>query len=107
MNLFEYTVPERGETFAPLLRHRDISIQRIVSSEHQEAKIYIQEEDEWVVVLEGEALLQIDGVEKRLCRGESLLIPAKIPHRVLQTQRGTLWLAVHIHRDPSSKTREC
>ena len=96
MNLFEYTIPERGETFTPLLQHRDITIQRIVSSDDLEEKTYIQEEDEWVLILEGEALLKINGREKRIYKGESLLIPAKTPHQVLQTQKGTLWLAVHL-----------
>ncbi len=96
MNLFEYTVPEKGELFTTLLQHKHITIQRIVSSDHLEEKTYIQEEDEWVVVLEGEALLTIEGEEKILKKGAMLLIPAGTPHQVLQTKAHTLWLAIHI-----------
>jgi len=96
MNLFDYAVPEKEETFSTLLTHKNIQIERIVSSDNVKEKTYIQEEDEWVVLLEGEAVLQIKGEEKKLGKGESLFIPAKTPHKVLQTQKGTLWLAVHI-----------
>ena len=96
MNLFEYIPPEAGENFTTLLEHKNIKIQRIVSSENPDGITYVQEEDEWVVLLEGEATLYLNGREKTLTRGESLFIPAKTPHKVLKTQRGTLWLAVHI-----------
>ncbi len=96
MNLFNYTVPAAGETFETLLSHKNVEIIRIVSSDRLEEKVYCQDEDEWVVVLEGEALLSLDGEEKRLKRGDSLFIPAKTQHRVLETKRGTLWLAIHI-----------
>ncbi|NEW60341.1 cupin domain-containing protein [Sulfurovum sp. bin170] len=96
MNLFDYTVPQKGETFTTLLEHKNIKIIRIVSSDNFESVEYVQEEDEWVVLLEGEAILMIEGEKKTLKKGESLLIPAKIPHRVLEMNRGTVWLAVHI-----------
>lgn len=97
MNLFEYTTPHEGEAFTTLLEHKNIRIVRIASSGTIESKTYVQDEDEWVVVLEGEAKITIGNKEKILTKGESLLIPAKTPHEVLQTAHGTLWLAVHIH----------
>ena len=97
MNLFDYTVPATDEIFTTLLTHKNITINRIVSSDSLEAKTYLQEEDEWVVLLEGEAILQIKEEERKLTKGDSLLIPAQTPHKVLQTQKGTLWLAVHIN----------
>ena len=96
MNLFDYTIPAMSETFTTLLKYKNITINRIVSSDSLEAKTYTQEEDEWVVLLEGEAVLQIEERERKLTKGDSLLIPAKTPHKVLQTQKGTLWLTVHI-----------
>ena len=97
MNFFDYTIPATGETFTTLLAHKNITINRIVSSNSLEAQTYLQEEDEWVVLLEGEAILQIKEEERKLTKGDSVLIPAKTPHKVLQTQKGTLWLAVHIN----------
>ncbi len=96
MNLFEYTIPEKGEIFTPLLQHKNITIQRIVSSDTPESKTYIQEEDEWVVVLEGEAVLSIQGEEMVLEQGAMLLIPSGTPHQVRHTKAHTLWLAIHI-----------
>jgi len=96
MNFFDYAVPITDETFTTLLAHKNVTINRIVSSNSVESKTYLQEEDEWVILLEGKATLQIEGRERKLTKGESLLIPAQTPHKVLQTQKGTLWLTVHI-----------
>ncbi len=96
MNLFDYATPEKGEIFTTLLKHKNIQIARIVSSDSVEEETYIQDEDEWVVVLEGEAMLHIEEEQKKLLKGDILFIPAKTPHTVLSTQKGTLWLAIHI-----------
>ncbi len=95
MNILEYSIPDKGEDFTTLLERDGVRIVRIVSSDDIEPVEYIQDEDEWVVVLEGEAVLDIDGDTKTLHRGDTLLIPAKTPHNVLQTEKGTLWLAAH------------
>ena len=96
MNLYNYTIPKSGEDFTKLLDTPKVKIVRIASSDTPPDTLYMQEEDEWVVVLEGEATLEIDGKEKILQRGDHCLIPAKTPHRVLKTTQATLWLAVHI-----------
>ena len=96
MNLFDFAIPDSGESFDTFLDHRNIKIVRIVSSDRLEEQQYCQDEDEWVVLLEGEATLLVDGVKKELKRGDSLFIPAHTPHTVLRTQNGTLWLAIHI-----------
>ena len=96
MNLFDYTPPQNDETFSTLLEHKNIKINRIVSSNELEDKLYTQEEDEWLVLLEGEATLLLNEEEKNLKKGDTLFIPAKTPHRVVDTQPGTLWLTVHI-----------
>jgi len=96
MNIYDYLTPQSGETFTTLLAHKNIKIHRIVSSDHVEETEYLQEEDEWLVLLEGEATLLLDQTEKTLAKGDTLFIPAKTPHRVLHTQHGTIWLTVHI-----------
>ncbi len=97
MNLYDYALPQSGEAFTELLSTPKAKIMRIVSSDTPPDTLCVQEEDEWVVVLEGEAVLEIDGKEKVLQRGDHCFIPTKTPHRVLKTQHGTLWLAVHLH----------
>jgi len=97
MNIFDYAVPEKNEAFSTLLIHKNIEIKRIVSADTVETKSYTQKEDEWVVVLKGQAVLLLKDKECRLSKGDTLFIPAKTPHKVLQTQKGTLWLTVHIY----------
>jgi len=97
MNLFDYPLPEKGsELFTQLLRSRNVVINRIVSSDLREGKWYDQEEDEWLLLLEGEAVLGFDDGEKRLLRGDTLFIPAHQRHCVRRTSERALWLTVHI-----------
>ena len=96
MNIFDYITPSKNETFTTLLEHKNIKINRIVSAEHIEQIEYKQEEDEWLVLMEGEATLSLNGKEHTLYKGDTLFIPAKTPHTVLETQKGTVWLTVHI-----------
>lgn len=97
INIFDYTTPKTGETFTTILEHKNIKINRIVSSADVEPVEYIQDEDEWVVVIEGKATLLLEDEEKVLKKGDTLFIPAKTPHKVLKTKNGTVWLAVHIY----------
>lgn len=96
MNIYDILTPGNGETFTTLLEHKNIKINSIVSSNNIEPKEYVQEEDEWLVLLEGEATLLIDNEEKTLSKGDTLFIPAKTLHTVLRTKSSTVWLTVHI-----------
>ena len=86
INLFS-AVPDllQGESFEELLRHQNIVIERIVSTDKLEAKLYNQPQDEWVALLQGEAQLELDGKVIALCHGDSCFIPAHTPHRVINT----------------------
>lgn len=95
MNIFDYDIPKNGEEFKTLFENKKIKIIRIISSQNLKDKLYIQDEDEFVIVLEGSAKLRIGNDIKILQKGEFLYIPAKMPHEVLETQNGTLWLAIH------------
>ncbi|SFV59317.1 Uncharacterized conserved protein [hydrothermal vent metagenome] len=97
INLYNYNTPKKGEIFDTLLEHKNIKIIRIISSDEVDNKLYIQDEDEWVVVVEGEAILEINDIEKKLSKGESIFIGSKVPHRVIKTQNGTVWLAISIY----------
>ena len=96
MNLYEYLTPKSGENFTTLLEHKNIKINRIVSASNVKSTEYIQDEDEWLVLIEGEATLLVNKEEKILQKGDTLFIPAKSPHTVLKTEEGTVWLTVHI-----------
>jgi uncharacterized cupin superfamily protein len=88
--------PSTGERFRELARLGDVMVEQIISSSSPDPVEYRQVQDEWVVVLEGAAVLEIDGVEVSLGPGDWVLLPAATPHRVLMTEAGTRWLAVHV-----------
>ena len=95
INLFEKAVPDASETFETLLRNDHVVIETIVSSDTPNPVLYDQEHDEAVLLLEGSALLWIEGKEIALKPGDFLHIPAHTRHKVLATQKGTRWLAIH------------
>lgn len=97
-NLFADIVPPAtGERFDTLLTHRQLVIERIVSSADLTPHTYVQPQDEWVVLLQGEAVLQVDGEAITLAAGDHLFLPAGTPHSVERASAGALWLAVHLH----------
>ncbi len=95
MNLFEYEIPKEDENFTTLFEKNDIKIVRIVSSSNMKEKEFIQDEDEVVFLLEGEATLEVEGKLQTLQKGQMLYIPAKTPHKLLKVSNGALWLAIH------------
>lgn len=89
--------PRQGERFDTILRHRNLHIERIVSSADIAPQTCVQTQDEWVMLMQGEALLDVDGAEVALKAGDHLFLPAGVPHTVSQTSEGAVWLAVHLH----------
>lgn len=76
-------------------------VERILSS-GQTSEIYEQDEDEFVLLLEGEARLLIwDEVEREvlLKKGDSLWIPAHQRHQVSYTSESCIWLCVFAKRE--------
>lgn len=96
MNLFGLNDPPTGQEMAQtLLRHPGARIE-VIRSNRASTQWYDQEEDEWVVLLEGEAVLEFTTGHRALKKGESLLIRAHERHRVVQTSADTRWLAIFI-----------
>jgi cupin 2 domain-containing protein len=61
-------------------------------------KPYIQDYDEWILLVSGSAGLWVEGEgERELQPGDYFLIPSHRAHRVTWTPEGerTVWLAVH------------
>ncbi|PHR95378.1 MAG: phosphoribosylaminoimidazole carboxylase [Blastopirellula sp.] len=101
MNLFEHVPASASEELVSvLLESEAVRIERIVSTGQKSAEDfwYDQEENEWVVVLQGEAKLQFaDESELRCLKpGDSVHILAHRKHRVASTSGAepTIWLAV-------------
>lgn len=88
------------ESFEEILRHKNIKIERIISKGHTspEKGWYDQDENEWVIVLEGSGTILFENTtEFHLEKGDYLNIPAHTRHRVARTDpdKITIWLAVH------------
>lgn len=95
-------IPQRlpDELFEILLQKPGVTIERIISKGHcsPEHLWYDQAWDEWVILLQGQAILRFDDNRKVSLRpGDYLLIPAHQRHQVSQTDpdSDTIWLAIH------------
>jgi cupin 2 domain-containing protein len=91
-------IPE--ELIENLLVRESIKIERIVSQGHStpDGEWYGQVWDEWVLLLQGAAVLAYeDGSKASMRKGDYLYIPAHLSHRVEWTQPevNTIWLAIH------------
>ncbi|SHG93741.1 cupin domain-containing protein [Ferrimonas marina] len=87
------------EVFDTLLETGQVKIERILSQGQSspESGWYDQDQDEWVLLLKGAAVLAFDdGQEVRLAPGDHLLIPAHCRHRVVWTDpdHQSVWIAV-------------
>ena len=100
-NLLADLPDARGaEVFETLLARPGARIERIVSwgQVTPAESPFLQDHDEWVLVLAGAARLWLDGSgEVALGPGDHVLVPAGVSHRVTWTSdvRETVWLAVH------------
>ncbi|WP_038291317.1 cupin domain-containing protein [Zooshikella ganghwensis] len=90
------------ELFEVILEKPGVTIERIISKGHTTPKgaWYDQNNDEWVLLLQGEARVVFQGESEpyTLAVGDYLYIPAHVKHRVDWTSRTTetVWLAIHI-----------
>jgi cupin 2 domain-containing protein len=88
------------ELFENIISKDSLKIERIISKGHisPNSGWYDQENDEWVIVLQGEAVLSFENKEEvRLKAGDYINIPAHTKHKVSWTlpEKETIWLAIH------------
>lgn len=93
-----------GETSTELLAAGGVRVERIVSlgAASPPGFWYDQDRAEFVLLVEGEAVLGFDdGRERRMRAGDWAILPAHCRHRVAWTDpaRETVWLAVHLPAD--------
>ncbi|MDR2790276.1 MAG: cupin domain-containing protein [Campylobacteraceae bacterium] len=96
MSIFDKSAPNVGEIHDILCRLESVDIAHIVSSSMPPDTLYCQDKDEFVIVLEGEALLQVEEREICLKKGEYVFIKAFTKHQVLKCKNSTHWLAVYV-----------
>lgn len=99
MNLFDIEkMPDSDELVEILAESKSVRIERIVSSGHisQQGFWYDQHENEFVALLQGEAVITYEDGSIRLKAGDTTIIPAHKKHRVDFTSIEPLcvWLCV-------------
>ncbi len=81
-----------------MIKNENLRIEKIVSNGQVSPKDfwYKQEENEFVFLLEGFAILEFEDKELELNKGDYINIPAFTRHRVKHTseEQTTIWLAV-------------
>ncbi|NEO11678.1 MULTISPECIES: cupin domain-containing protein [unclassified Moorena] len=88
------------ELFEPLISTESLLIERIISTGQTTptGEWYDQDQDEWVILLQGQATLAyLDASSVKLKAGDYLFIKAHQKHRVEYTsaEPPCIWLAVH------------
>jgi cupin 2 domain-containing protein len=98
--------PSASESFETLLQNSELHLERIVSFGQctPEGQWYDQDYPEWVLLIQGKALLRFEGMPEpfTLNTGDFLKIPARQKHRVEYTESPTVWLALHYREHPGS-----
>jgi len=89
-----------SEIFEDIITKENLKIQRIISKGHVTPKSqwYNQTQDEWVLILKGEAILSFQTRDDvKLSLGDYFNIPAHTKHKVSWTTPNTetIWLAIH------------
>ena len=99
-NIFD-SIPDNldEEVFDLLLQNNQLKIGRIISKGQSSPKSgwYNQDNNEWVIVLKGEAVISFEHEEVvNLKTGSYLHIPAHTKHKVKWTdpEAETIWLAI-------------
>lgn len=92
-----------NEFFEDLEIYDNVRIERIISrgQASPENGFYDQDWFEFVIVVQGEAVLEIEGKPERLVAGSWRGLAPHTRHRVLSTSRdpACVWCAVHIGAD--------
>ena len=91
--------PHGLETSLTLFESAGVRVERIVSNAHSSPAgfWYDQPEDEWVMVLRGQATLEFAGGESvAMGAGDHVTIASHVRHRVSETDAETIWLAMHV-----------
>ena len=93
MNIFDYPDEKFDNEIMKILHSgKNVRIEKIISKNNV-SDWYDQEENEWLVLLKGEAEIEYEDRKIKLVCGNTLYIPAHIRHRVSKTT-DCIWLCV-------------
>lgn len=91
-------IDKKSEQFYEIMKNENVRIETIVSNGQKSDKDfwYDQDENEFVMLVEGYAILEFEDKEIEMMKGDFLEIPKHCKHRVAMTSttEPTIWLAV-------------
>ncbi|WP_228711396.1 cupin domain-containing protein [Aliarcobacter cibarius] len=98
-NIFDKVIIDKNEEiFFQIFKNESIRVERIVSNGQKSPENfwYEQEENEYILLLSGNAILEFEDFEVELKKGDCLNIEAMQKHRVKFTSldEPTIWFAV-------------
>ena len=98
-NIFDKVIIDKNEeNFFQIFKNESIRVERIVSNGQKSPENfwYEQEENEYILLLSGNAILEFEDFEVELKKGDCLNIEAMQKHRVKFTSldEPTIWFAV-------------
>ena len=98
-NIFDEIIVDKSEEkFFEIFKNETIKVEKIVSNGQKSPENfwYEQEQSEFILLLEGFAILEFENREVELKKGDCLNIPAMQKHRVkfTTTDEPTIWFAI-------------
>ncbi len=94
-NLYNGKIPtENNEVFLTLFQNETLKIESIRSSLKTPGQFYDQDQDEWVLLLEGEARIEIIDEIRTMYSGDYIFLPKHTLHKIHSTSDNAFWLAV-------------
>lgn len=99
MNIFDnIKIDKENENFTEIFKNDIIKIERIVSNGQYSPKDfwYEQKNNEFIILLDGDAVIEFEDKKINLKKGDTLNIPSLKKHRVEYTSINipTIWLAI-------------
>ncbi|WP_068267570.1 cupin domain-containing protein [Caviibacter abscessus] len=82
-----------NEVIEELFNSNDMRVERIFSN-GSDTDWFVQNANEFVYILEGNAILEYEDTEKFLIKGDFEYIPKQVRHRVKATSQNCTWLCV-------------
>jgi cupin 2 domain-containing protein len=70
----------------------------VLSGELEHPVHYVQDQDEWALVVSGKARLLVGSETLELGPGDWVWLPAGMAHTLEHTEPGTRWVTVHFSR---------
>ena len=96
-NIFDLKLPkEDSEFFQTLFKKKGVEIKTVISNTISTPQDFISDKDEWVVLLQGCAKIEMNSNIHKLKKGDTLFIPKNTKHTLLKTKKLVYWLCVYL-----------